>query len=205
MSDFIEQHAVEMDHDGFLEAVRQLKLLIEEDPQESQLQQFLESHRYILSEQFAHCHHVFPRVRLGERFEADFFCLDLPSYGNEWIAIEIEPTNFPVVTRAGRKSAKLEHALQQVRDWRIWVTNNIDYARRPRTTSGLGLEEIGPRFQGYVIIGRRRDYTPTFNALRRQVSDDEMIQIRSWDGIVERAEQRANILAGFRASIFRSD
>jgi len=197
MPDYIEQHAVRMDHKGFLRAVETLRDLVDRNPDESVLQAHIESHPYILSEQHAHCHHVFPRVRLGERYEADFFCLDLPSHGNQWIAVEIEPAELPVVTKAGRKSARLEHALQQLRDWRKWVADNIDYARRPRSQSGLGLEKIEPRFQCCLIAGRRSNFTEAFNILRRQILRDEMIEIRSWDGILERAEQRARMFSGF--------
>src|SRR5256885_280294 len=83
----------------------------------------------------------------------------------------------------GRRTAVLEHAVQQVRDWRRWLTDNIDYARRPRDRSGLGLEDIHPRTVAYVIIGRRQYFSDEFNALRQQIFRDEFIHIKSWDGV----------------------
>jgi len=152
---------------------------------ESELRSYLSAHPYLLSEQFAHCHHVFPKVCLGSQYEVDFFCLGIPSSGEEWWGVELESTGKNVITKSGRKTAQLEHALQQVRDWRAWVAANLSYACGPRESNGLGLRNIQPRFYGYVIIGRRRNYSHAFNLLRSQVFREELIEIRSWDGIVE--------------------
>jgi Domain of unknown function (DUF4263) len=196
MTDYINQHAVSLNHNGFLGATETLAELIAQSRDERPLQSFLEQHPYVLSQQLSHCHHVFPLVKFGASYVADFFCLDIPSSGYEWVAIEIESPGKKVVTKSGRKSADLEHALQQVRDWRKWISDNIDYARRPRENNGLGLAEIQPRFMAWVIIGRRANYNEAFNSLRQQVFRDELIQIRSWDGILERAVQRAHIFSG---------
>ena len=122
--------------------------------------------------------------------------MEIPSSGEEWWGIELESAGKNVITKSGRKSAHLEHALQQIRDWRAWVTNNLSYARGAKEKNGLGLRNIQPRFYGYVIIGRRRDYSAAFNSLRSQVFRDELIEVRSWDGIIERARKRAIVFAG---------
>jgi len=193
MSNFIENHAVQIDHAGFGEAVSLLERLIEVKASENELQKHIERYPYILSQQFAHCHHVVPKVALGSQYETDFMCLDIPSSGREWIGIELESTKKKVITKQGRKTAALEHAIQQIRDWRTWITNNLSYARRDREKSGLGLTDISPRFFGYVIIGRRKYFSAKFNELRRQLVRDELITVRSWDGIVEYARKRAEV------------
>lgn len=191
-SSFFEKHSVELDHLGFPGAVTELRQLLDARVvYEEKLQNHLTRHPYILSEQFGHCHHVFPKVDLGGRYEADYFCLDIPSTGKEWFGIEIENPMLQVVTKAGHKSAKLENALQQVRDWRTWVRENLSTARGAPQNGGIGLEDINPDFFGWVIIGRRSSFTDEFNEIRRQVERDERIKIRSWDGIVEWADTRA--------------
>lgn len=200
MSDFIEDHAVKINHGGFKEAVDELERLIEADASENALQKHLEKHPYILSQQFAHCHHVFPKVALGIQYETDFMCLDIPSSGKEWNGIELECPTKKVITKQRRKTADLEHAIQQIRDWRAWVTENLNYARQSRENNGLGLTDIAPRFFGHVIIGRRKVYNNKFNELRRQLFRDELITIHSWDGIVEHARKRAAVFSGISDS-----
>jgi hypothetical protein len=198
MSDYIEQHVVVPDHEQFHNAVDELVSLVEADAPESRLQSCLEAYPFLLSEQFGHCYHVFPKVCLGNQYEVDFFCLEIPSSGDEWWGVELETAGKKVITKRGRKTARLEHALQQIRDWRTWITSNLSYARGAKEKNGLGLRNIQPRFYGYVIIGRRQDYSDAFNALRSQVFRDELIEIRSWDGIIERARERATVLGGSR-------
>ncbi len=190
--DFFENHSVRLDHRRFPSAVSELKQLVDSKALEERLQQHLTEHPYILSEQFGHCHHVFAKIRLGGKFEADFFCLDIPSPGKRWIGVEIESPDVPVITKAGRKSAKLEHALQQIRDWRSWIRENLSTARNVPQSGGAGLEDIDPNFFGWVIIGRRATFTDKFNELRNQVEHDEHISIRSWDGILDWANKRAS-------------
>ena len=197
--DFIEEHAVEMRHAIFPRAVEELDILVQQGVEERHLQAHIEAHPYLLSQQFSHCHHVFPKVRLGIQYEVDFFCLDIPSSGREWWAVELEPTKRQVITKSGRRTAHLEHALQQVRDWRQWVTHNLGYAQRDKSCNGLGLIDIETRFWGYVVIGRRQHFSTSFDSLRRQISRDEQIQIRSWDGIVEWGRKRAKIF-GYKSS-----
>jgi len=196
MTDFIENHAVQMDHAGFKKAVDVLESLVENDASENELQKHVETHPYILSQQFAHCHHVFPKIALGNQYETDFMCLDIPSSGKEWIGVELESPQKNVITKTGRKTADLEHAIQQVRDWRSWVTDNLSYARQSKKQNGLGLVDITPRFFGYVIIGRRINYNQKFNELRRQLLRDELITVRSWNGIIGWARKRAKVFSG---------
>lgn len=122
-------------------------------------------------------------------------CLDIPSSGKEWLGIELECPSKKVITKQGRKTADLEHAIQQIRDWRAWVTDNLSYARQNKEQNGLGLIDITPRFFGHVIIGRRKDYNNKFNELRRQLMRDELITIHSWDGFVEYARKRASVFS----------
>ena len=190
-SNFFDDHAVRLEHLRFPEAVSELKRLVDANACEEDLQRHLTKHPYILSQQFGHCHHVFAKIRLGGSYEADFFCLDIPSPGKEWIGVEIESPGLPVVTKAGRKSAKLEHALQQIRDWRAWVRENLSTARGVPLSGGVGLEDIHPDFLGWVIVGRSATFTDKFNELRIQVEHDERIFIRSWDGILDWASKRA--------------
>ncbi len=198
--DFITQHAVSIDHDRFANAVCELESLVSKNTPEHQLQTFLEQHLYILSQQFSHCHHVIPKVKLGAHYEADFFCLDIPSSGKVWHGVELEIPQKKLMTKSGRKSAALEHALQQIRDWRRWTAENLAYARNPPRKDGIGLWEINPRFIGKVIIGRRSEFREGFHVLRQQIYSDELIDIQSWDRVVEWGKDRAKVFGDFATS-----
>ena len=191
MGNYIEEHAVTINKAGFKSAVKELETLVNNGVSENDLQRHIEQHPYILSQQFAHCRYIIPKVTLGNQYETDFMCLETPSSGKEWIGVELEIPNKKVITKTGRKTAVLEHAIQQIRDWRSWVTENLSYARKEKNKNGLGLSDINPRFFGYVVIGRRKKFNEKFNELRRQIQRDELITIRSWDGVIERAYKRA--------------
>lgn len=197
MGNYLEKHEVRIDKEGFKSAVKELETLVNNCASENDLQRHIEKHPYILSQQFAHCRHVIPKVALGSQYETDFMCLEIPSSGKEWIGVELEIPNKKVITKAGRKTAVLEHAIQQIRDWRSWVTENLSYARKEKDKYGLGLNDITPRFFGYVVIGRRKEFNEKFNELRRQIQRDEFIAIRSWDGVIEWAYKRAKFYSYF--------
>ena len=191
MNEFLKKHEVKIDKAGFCSAVEKLESLVNDGVSENELQKHIERHQYILSQQFAHCRYVFPKVALGNQYETDFMCLEIPSSGKEWIGVELENPNKKVITKTGRRTAVLEHAIQQIRDWRTWVTENLSYAQKEKDKNGLGLIDINPRFYGYVIIGRRNNFNEKFNELRRQIQRDELVIIRSWDGVIEWAFKRA--------------
>ncbi|MDD2466044.1 MAG: DUF4263 domain-containing protein [Desulfobulbus sp.] len=195
MTEFLEKYAVTINKEKFSSAVKELETLVESAVSENELQAHIEKHPYILSQQFSHCHHVFPKVKLGIQYETDFMCLEIPSSGKEWIGVELEIPNKKVITKKGRKTSELEHAIQQIRDWRSWVTENLSYARQDKEKNGLGLSDIVPCFYGYVIIGRREEFTERFNEMRRQIQRDELITIRSWDGVIEWAYKRAEFFS----------
>ena len=57
------------------------------------------------------------------------------SRSHRWVALRLNSVN---------------HAIGQIRDWRQWLMDNIDYARRPKEQNGLGLVGIDPSVPGTV-------------------------------------------------------
>lgn len=202
--DFIESSSVQTNHAEFAAAAGCLRSLVESHAEEIVIQKHLESHLYLVSQQFAHCHHVAPNFSFGGKLFADFLCLDWPSSWPHWIALEIEAPRKRIMTKTGRRTAALEHALQQVRDWREFIKNNLDFVNRPLAKGGLGLEHAEPNMMGYVFIGRRPEdpnEIDRLNVLRRQIADSDNIYVFTWDGIVERAEERARLFRGIDRGI----
>jgi hypothetical protein len=87
-------------------------------------------------------------------------------------------------TAEGQPSAKLTHAIQQIIDWREWLTSNIGFARRSTNESGLGLIGIDGNLPATIFMGRRKNYPASFNAFRRQKEIREGISIHSYDSFL---------------------
>jgi Domain of unknown function (DUF4263) len=192
--DFIDSFGVEISHGSCLSAAKKLAALVAANDSEMSLQKHIEEHPFLISQQFTHCHHVAPNFSFGGKLVADFMCLDWPSGWPHWVAVEIEAPSKSVMTKNGRRSSLLEHALQQIRDWREFVKNNLDFVNKPRAKNGLGLEHAEPNMSGHVYIGRRftdAKSSAKWRTLRNQIADSEGINVYSWDGFVEHALMRA--------------
>ena len=164
-----------------------LQELLDKAPQEAEMHSFLEAHPEYLVQVMAagHGRYQLSKTRLGAELVPDFLVAELSSIGIEWHAVEIESPGAVVCRKHGLPAQALNHAIGQIRDWRKWLQDNIDYARRPREQNGVGLVGIDPRVSGLIIIGRRRQYPSRYNEFRRQMIDRERIVIHSYDWLVD--------------------
>lgn len=131
---------------------------------------------------------VIPQKRLGAEFVTDFILGEQLSPGYYWVAIELESPRVPMFTKAGDPSRYLTHAIRQIQEWRVWLTNNHDYASRPREDNGLGLLQVSTNIPGVILIGRRADTSPAINSLRRKMIEDLRIDIRTFDSLLDAPE-----------------
>ncbi len=164
-----------------------LQDLLDQDPQEADVHKFLEGHPEYLVQVLGggHGRYQLSKKRLGSEFVPDFLVAEMSSIGIEWHAVEIESPRTAVCRQDGLATSGLNHAIGQIRDWRQWLMNNLDYARRPAEQNGLGLVGIDPRLSGLVVIGRRQQYPSRYNEFRRQMIDRERIVIHSFDWLVD--------------------
>ena len=164
-----------------------LQDLLDQDPQEADVHKFLEGHPEYLVQVLGggHGRYQLSKKRLGSEFVPDFLVAEMSSIGIEWHAVEIESPRTTVCRQDGLATSGLNHAIGQIRDWRQWLMNNLDYARRPAEQNGLGLVGIDPRLSGLVVIGRRQQYPSRYNEFRRQMIDRERIVIHSFDWLVD--------------------
>lgn len=167
-----------------------LKQLLKGNPDEAALQRFLEANPKFLIQVLGggHGRYQLAKQRLGKEYVPDFLIAEMSSIGIEWHAVEIESPRTKSHRNDGLASEALDHAVGQIRDWRKWLMNNIDYARRPQTEDGLGLVGIDARVTGLILIGRRHKYPERFNEIRRQMKDREHIVVHSYDWLVDAAQ-----------------
>ena len=134
-----------------------------------------------------HGRYTVSKKRLGSEYVTDFVIADENSMGVHWYAVELESPRAKPHRKDGLQTQELTHALGQIRDWRRWLKNNLDYARRSREQDGLGLIGIDPNVTGLIIIGRRNNYHERYNEFRREMIDDSRIVIHSYDWLIDLA------------------
>jgi hypothetical protein len=133
---------------------------------------------------------VIPKKRLGSEHETDSVIAQKASGGLVWYAVELERPQAKMFIKNGDPSATLNHALRQINDWQDWLSQNRDYAAKPRAQSGLGLIDIDPELEGLIIIGRDSDIDESTTARRRRLTRDHRIEIETYDWLLAQARER---------------
>lgn len=106
-------------------------------PDEKPLQQHLTAHPMLLVQfcRGGHGRWVIPQKRLGAEFVPDFVIADRDSGGIRWTLVELQ-SPVPRRTRSadslflanGRPCEQLDEGVRQIRRWRTWIKENLDYA-----------------------------------------------------------------------------
>lgn len=181
---------------GFLEIihdnVNELLSIVERSNKEEDVQQFLQSHPSILTHHLGggHGRYCIPKKSLGGMFIPDFLLADLSSLGINWHAMELKNPQAKMFNKNGDPSYQLNHAIRQIRDWRNWLTKNLDEATRLREPDkGLGLVGIEPELDCLILIGRRRDLDETSLYNRRRINKEINGKIHTYDWLIEQAKE----------------
>jgi hypothetical protein len=97
------------------------------------------------------------------------------------------PTSFggPVL-QDGQFSAGVRQGIKQSNQWRDWIQNNQDEARRARWDDRLGLSGIRPDATGLVLVGRGEPRTELDNVRLRETSKG--IEVRTYDWLLRTAD-----------------
>lgn len=105
--------------------------------------------------------------------------------------IELESPRASLVTKQGQFSSTIRQAITQISDWRRWLRNNMEVARKPRRLGGLGLHDMSAITAGWIVAGRRSEVTPRFNDLREDLLTEQAITVLTYDRLIEWASKRA--------------
>jgi hypothetical protein len=165
----------------------ELKRLLDEKRGERPLQAFLQCYPTVIVQimRGGYSRWVIPQKRLGDRYVTDFILGEYNSLGFHWYPTELESPSAVPFTKAGDPSASLTHAIRQIQDWRLWLTQNLDYARRDRVEGGLELRKIRPDPPAFIFIGRRSMLTADAQARREQMSRELRIDIHTYDHLLD--------------------
>lgn len=113
--------------------LKRFRALLEDASREQEVQDFIEENSFILAP-FSELKDVRPKYPLGKELVTDLVIENKPPVPFSHTFVEIEPPSEPLFLKAKGHETKLtaraNHAIEQLRDWRIWVKDNIAYIRR---------------------------------------------------------------------------
>ena len=81
--------------------------------------------------------------------------------------------------------ANARRGVSQIREWREWLQNNLDMARRSKRQDGQGLVDIRPQSEGLVLVGRRALLHPNSSAVRNRIREENQIRVHTYDWLIE--------------------
>jgi len=128
---------------------------------------------------------VVPQKRFGDKYILDFILGEYNSLGYHWYPVELKSPAAPLFKASGDLSNDLSHAIRQIVDWRSWLNNNLEYARKSRVNGGLDLTMIQPAPPGIIFIGRRTMLNENTELRRQEMSRSLNIKIHTFDHLLE--------------------
>lgn len=179
----------------------ELGRIIDEAEDERPIQAFFERNPGLLAPlvRGEYVQWVFPKPRLGSEHIPDFMICDRYTAGYDWHLIELENPNYDALTRSGQPTARLTHAMQQIRDWRIWLRKNIQYAQ-----SELGYAGLDAGFGATIVIGRREAISAKKQDRYRELSRGK-VEVMSYDRLLDRVVSLARHFRRFLDAGLASD
>nr|WP_032073189.1 Shedu anti-phage system protein SduA domain-containing protein [Leptospira interrogans]AGZ84969.1 hypothetical protein [Leptospira interrogans serovar Canicola] len=144
---------------------------------------FLSEHAGIILSPNDFSYMVLSKIKLADDYEVDFVTIeDKRSNGMRYNLIEIESPHSPPFTKAGKPSARLTTALQQIDDWRFWIKENREQFKRlfPNETYKVFKGHLNYSFT--IYIGNRENSEP-FLEKRNELASERNVTIRSFDSL----------------------
>lgn len=97
---------------------------------EEDVQQFLKENPFVLNPWGT----IYPKYKLGKEYVCDFLIEDRLAPDFKYVFVEIEAAATKLFLKSKNRqtefTAKVHHALNQLRDWENWTRDNISYLRQ---------------------------------------------------------------------------
>lgn len=153
-----------------------------------------------------HSKYVVPEFQFGNKYRADFVIVWSCSRKFKVHFIEFEPPDDPVITRNGRPTGRLNSAISQIGDWRMFVEENhalvkndlSDWCRKkdvlrlhskkiPFNYSGQRLNDNDNfvMWEYHVVTGRRDKITPEMGRKINQYHHNGFVDVCSYDRLID--------------------
>jgi hypothetical protein len=109
--------------------------------------------------------------------------------------VEIESPNAPLTIAGGQHSHQLRKAIQQIIDWREWLSDNAAYARQSKAENGLGLSGIRADARALIIISRE-SLIATSGKNRARELGERNVEIRTYDWLLHASRHPKRLAIG---------
>lgn len=188
---FREQHYRSLDpragaRKEFEKILTEYKQLLDSEPEREEiLQLFLNEHPVLLCP----AHTVArPKVALGPHV-TDFIFREATG---GYLLVELERSTQPLFVQKGDTSAILNHARNQIVDWRRYIEDNLDTVQREVDLPGISANPAG-----LVVIGRSSSLsTQNRRKLVSMENESPKTRIMTYDDVYENAKAIASNLLG---------
>ena len=169
------------------ENIEQLKAAIDLGTDEKPIQRFIKECPQVLTGLLGGSpRFCLSQISLGGKYTPDFFISDVDSLGIRWVLVELEtPVSNVTLKVVNDLDEHARRGVVQVREWREWLQNNLDVARRSKRKDGLGLADIRPQSQGLVLVGRRARLLENAEAIRNRIREENNIHVHTYDWLVD--------------------
>jgi len=159
------------------QTVEELERVIESAQDESPIQAFIEKRPETLAALLGgNDRFVLPQHTLGGKHVPDFLASDTDSLGIRWVLVELEtPQSSVTLATQNELDAVARRGVTQIKEWREWLQNNLDMARRSTSRDGLDLIDIRPMSEGLVLVGRRALLNDNSGAVRSSFREQNAI------------------------------
>ncbi len=157
-----------------------ISLLEDKKLKERDYHEFIQTHPGLFFNSNFDSYLTISKVKLGSDHETDFVVVkEGYSDGTIYELIEIESPHTKLFDKTGKPTSKFNSSIQQIRDWRRWlIKNRTGFKNIFPTSSTRVIRDSRLKFK--IIIGRRETDKEVMEK-RRQISEEENIQILSFD------------------------
>lgn len=162
------------------------KSLLDSGPEREEiLQTFLKEHPVLLCP--AHIR-MKPKLQIGKRV-TDFVFQEA---SGDYVLVELEPSTFPLFIKSGDTSSQLNHAKNQILDWRRYIEDNLNTVQRE-----LDLPDISANPRGLIVIGRSCSLSDKNRRKLISVENDSpMTKIMTYDDVFDNTKAIVENLLG---------
>jgi Domain of unknown function (DUF4263) len=170
----------------YANVLQQFRELLDSQPKfEQSLQSFLQKNPFLLCPTKTK---MWPKLSLGAK-ETDFVFCDA---SQDYLLIEIEPATEKMFNKNGDRTARFNHAIKQIEDWKRYIEDNLRAVQ-----CELGLTGISANPRSILVMGRSSELGAEN---RRSLSTTEnqcpKLRLMTYDDVYENAKSLIENLFG---------